>query len=151
MQEASSSALRGSSYPNQSTLEGICFAVPFGAIDSIETIVDGDRLRIHATKRFDSQAGYLAGHFPEFGVFPGVFIIECLAQAVAYAKRGAHGETPQLLEVSSARFFAPILPGNEVSVDAEVVTHDGGFLVDALCTKSGVVCARLKSRFQYGA
>jgi len=151
MQEASSSALPGSSYPDQSTLEGICFAVPLGGIDSIETSVDGDRLRIHATKRFDSQAGYLAGHFPEFAVFPGVFIIECLAQAVAYAKRGSHGEAPQLLEVSSARFFAPIFLGDEISVDAEVVTDGGDFLVDAFCTKSGVACARLKSRFQFGA
>jgi len=150
MQGGPSSALPGSSRRDRSASGSISFAAPLEAIDCVETSVAQDRLRIHATKRFDSQSGYLAGHFPEFAVFPGVFIVESLVQAVACALRDSIGRPPQLFELNSVRFFAPILLGDEFSLDAEIVNEDGGFQADALCSRGGVACARLKARFQYG-
>jgi 3-hydroxyacyl-[acyl-carrier-protein] dehydratase len=144
-------AVPGSSGGDRSASGSISFAAPLGAIDSVETSTAEGRLRIHATKRFDSQSGYLAGHFPEFAVFPGVFIVESLLQAVAYALRDSIDRPPELLEVSSVRFFIPILLGDEFSLDTDIVNVEGGFLAEALCSKGEVVCARLKARFQYGA
>lgn len=54
----------------------------------------------------------LAGHYPGYPVLPGVCVVEC-AHRVALADRA----DVELAAIESARFLAPVLPGDDLTID----------------------------------
>jgi 3-hydroxyacyl-[acyl-carrier-protein] dehydratase len=65
--------------------------------------------------RVEPTEPVLAGHYPGFPILPGVYLVE-------HAHQVACGSPPEgadlvLTGVDSARFLAPVLPGDVVRVD----------------------------------
>ena len=80
------------------------------------------------------DSAVFAGHYPHFSILPGVFTLEAVHRAVERhaAEHGAGG--PVLAGVKSARFAAPVLPGDTLTVDCTVKATDGGREVAATCS-----------------
>src|SRR5262245_45271809 len=96
----------------------------------------GGTLTVRARKRITDDDPYLASHFPGIIVFPGVFIIECLQQAVAFAL-GRFDGTTSLQALRSVRFLAPLFVGDDLTLDATVALtpENDTFAVAAECRR----------------
>nr|WP_277351216.1 hypothetical protein [Micromonospora sp. HNM0581] len=90
----------------------------------MQVSVVGDHLEVIAGVPIRSDDPNLCGHFPGFPVFPGVFIVEALVQAVDIALRNPGQPRLRLRSVDSIRFLAPLLPPDRLTLDI-VVTQDG--------------------------
>lgn len=112
-------------------------AAPLRAVDDVLTEVDGELYRITATKRVDPDDPYMAGHYPGQPIYPGVFVLETLGQAVTVAL-GGNGVGLRLAELVSVRFTAPLLAGDVLSVHALASPSEsaGTWQVRATCLRS---------------
>jgi 3-hydroxyacyl-[acyl-carrier-protein] dehydratase len=89
---------------------------------------------------------YLDGHYPGFPIFPGVFVIECVRLAVRAAV--PHGRRLRLAKLEVARFTAPLLDGDELSLVLTVQRIDGEYLVSARGSRlDGIATAQVRARF----
>lgn len=121
------------------------FAAPLTAVDRVGTCT---ATRVEAVKEIVADDPYLVGHYPDFTIYPGVFTLESVHQAVrlwAREHRGGHA-TADLVRIDSLSFAAPLLPGDTVHVGCDV-TEDGDdphlVRVRARCTrKDGTLAAR---------
>ena len=76
--------------------------------------IDGDDSAI-GVKCITINEPWAQGHFPGQPIFPGVLIIEAIAQtagAIALRGQGEETSTMLLLGVDQARFRSPVLPGD---------------------------------------
>jgi 3-hydroxyacyl-[acyl-carrier-protein] dehydratase len=55
----------------------------------------------------------LAAHFPGYPIYPGVFFLDCVEQALAQWL----GDALEMLELRSLRLLAPVFPLDELSID----------------------------------
>jgi 3-hydroxyacyl-[acyl-carrier-protein] dehydratase len=115
----------------------------FLSLDELQVERAGDRLRLRAQKTVADGDSYLAGHFPGFTVFPGVFVLECLRQSVAAAIGRPGAEVRSL---RSMFLLAPLLAGERMELVAAVQPAERGWLVEAeVKRRDGVVAARIKA------
>ncbi|MFF3396214.1 3-hydroxyacyl-ACP dehydratase FabZ family protein [Streptomyces sp. NPDC002669] len=124
------------------------FSAPLEAIDGIVRINESG---ITATKTVRTGDPYLEGHYPDFTIYPGVFIMESVNQAVdAYAARVLGTDRiADLVTVMSARFTSPVLPGDTLQVTCQVTVHGDDLGVEANCrTAAGTAAARLKLMYR---
>ncbi len=125
------------------------FAAPLPALSSVHVEPVGDHLEVVATKQVLADDPYMAGHFPGLCIYPGVFIIETACQAVAAAHARA-AAPPVLSGVRSARFLAPILSGDTLSITTAVPAPSSStpFDIEAVCVRAdGTKVALLKLSF----
>lgn len=64
------------------------------------------------------------GHFPDHPVLPGVILMEALAQAASFCilvDRGAEGAIGFLTGIDKAKFRNQVLPGDVVTLSAQIV------------------------------
>ncbi len=99
-------------------------AAPLAAVDDLQVCAEGDRVEIVAGVPVRLDDPNLCGHFPGFPVFPGVFIVEALVQAVDIALRTAGRSRLRLRSVDLVRFHAPLLPPDRLTLDI-VAVADG--------------------------
>jgi 3-hydroxyacyl-[acyl-carrier-protein] dehydratase len=100
---------------------------PFLMIDRIVSLDPGRTAK--AIKNVSIDEPYFQGHFPEYPVMPGVLITEGLAQTggIAFASAEAHPDEdgafrlPILAKIEEMRFRAPVLPGDQLLLHAEVL------------------------------
>ncbi|MFG3003929.1 3-hydroxyacyl-ACP dehydratase FabZ family protein [Streptomyces calvus] len=57
-----------------------------------------------------------AGHYPDFPIFPGVCVMECVRRAAESAAPPVTGGL-RLAAVESTRFLSAVHPGDELTVD----------------------------------
>ncbi|MFB6957509.1 3-hydroxyacyl-ACP dehydratase FabZ family protein [Streptomyces sp. NPDC056309] len=87
---------------------------------------DGRVLSAVATVAIDRTEPVFAGHYPDFPIFPGVCIVECVQRgALAVAERSGMPE-PRLIAVESTRFLGAVYPGDLLTVRLELRDHEGG-------------------------
>jgi 3-hydroxyacyl-[acyl-carrier-protein] dehydratase len=145
-------AVRSAPVPTAANAPAV--AAPLRAVERVEVSADfHGGLSVRALKRISRDDPYLVGHFPVGTVYPGVFTLETVSQAVMAAVGLCAGKTPTLRVLHSARFLAPLLDGDELLVEARisVVEGDNEFEVDATCARvPDVVCARIRARFGWG-
>ena len=97
---------------------------PIILVDRVLELVPGER--IIALKNVTINEPYFMGHFPGHPVMPGVLIIESLAQACAIlafvtleAKEG-DGTLFYFAGIDAARFKKPVIPGDQLRLEAEM-------------------------------
>jgi 3-hydroxymyristoyl/3-hydroxydecanoyl-(acyl carrier protein) dehydratase len=70
----------------------------------------------------------LPDHFPDQPIMPGM----CMIQLVLIAAGAAHGDQQmRLLVLKNAKFVQPVLPGDQVLIDAEMTAVDGDLAIKA--------------------
>lgn len=92
----------------------------FVLIDRIHELDPGRR--IVASKSVSLAEEYLADHFPAFPVLPGVFMLEAMVQACAWAARTALEFRPSLVVLKEARnvtYKSFVAPGQQLRIEAE--------------------------------
>ena len=97
---------------------------PMLLVDRVESVEPGRRL--HAVKCVTANEPIFAGHFPGVPIFPGVLLVEAMAQAaglLAYRSGGLDtaGKSLYLLGIDGARFRRPVVPGDRLDIDVEVI------------------------------
>ncbi|HEY5715824.1 MAG TPA: 3-hydroxyacyl-ACP dehydratase FabZ [Psychromonas sp.] len=95
---------------------------PFLLIDRVIDYVPKERL--HGIKNISFNEPQFTGHFPGTPIYPGVMILESLAQAtgvLAFATFGkpAENELYFLASMDKVRFRRPVVPGDVL--DLEVI------------------------------
>jgi 3-hydroxyacyl-[acyl-carrier-protein] dehydratase len=108
----------------QEILRKLPHRYPIILVDRVLELVPGER--IVALKNVTINEPYFMGHFPGHPVMPGVLIIESLAQACAIlafvtleAKEG-DGTLFYFAGIDAARFKKPVIPGDQLRLEAEM-------------------------------
>jgi 3-hydroxyacyl-[acyl-carrier-protein] dehydratase len=98
---------------------------PFLLVDRVLHCEPG--VRLTARKNVTANEPFFRGHFPEHPVFPGVLILEALAQAttiLAFETRGEHPQEDSLylfVGVDNARFRRQVIPGDQLTLKVELL------------------------------
>ena len=96
---------------------------PFLLIDRVLTMELEPEKRLTATKSVTINEPFFPGHFPGNPVFPGVLMIESMAQAAGMLAHlmaemeGRKGELYYLVKVEKARFNKLVVPGDQLLLD----------------------------------
>ena len=97
---------------------------PFLLVDRVLECVSGKHIR--ALKNVTINEPFFPGHFPHRPVFPGVIILEALAQTagiLAFVTAGVYPDEHRQLYfvgIDKARFRRPVEPGDQLILKAEL-------------------------------
>ena len=98
---------------------------PFSLVDRVFAYEPGESLT--AIKNVSFNEPCFQGHFPEKPIFPGVLIIEAMAQAAALLGCLSVDEKPQvesmyyLVGVDNARFKKTVQPGDQIILKVKFI------------------------------
>ena len=97
---------------------------PFLLIDKIIDIKKGET--ITAQKNVSINEPFFQGHFPEYPVFPGVLLLEAMAQATAILDvqsndRDMSKSLYYFVGIDNARFKKQVVPGDIIVISAKLV------------------------------
>ena len=125
---------------------------PLIMVDRVLDMEPGKRVR--TLKNVTGNEIQFLGHFPEYAIMPGTWIIEAMGQSAALlfsyttGKGSAVGEILALAAVESMRFLVPVLPGNTMIMDVTILREMGeAAMVEAVATVEDTVVARGKLSF----
>lgn len=124
---------------------------PFLFVDRILDYEEGVQLRAEMT--FTGTEEFFRGHFPQEAVVPGVLLIETAAQASCVLTMLTPANRDRLFlfgSVDRFRFLRPVLPGQRLLVEIEVLKaeEDSGIAACALSVDGQRVA---KGRISYAA
>lgn len=92
--------------------------------------ISEDGKRIKGLKNVTANEQFFQGHFPGAPVMPGVLIVEAMAQcaAVLFLREIEDREKKLFLfgGVDKARFRKPVLPGDQLIMECEVLQRRAG-------------------------
>lgn len=128
------------------------YAAPLAAVDELAVRPDGGGLVLSVRKDVVVADPYQAAHFPGRPIYPGVFVLETVRQAVATALGEVDGAVAEVSAVSSLRFLRAAQAGQSLRVTATVgaAGPDGAIPVRARCRDAdGSELARLVLEFRY--
>lgn len=129
---------------------------PFLLVDRVLELTEGES--IVAYKNISINEPIFTGHFPEIPVFPGVLIIEAMAQAAGILGFKTMGKKPQdgsiyyFVGADDVRFKRPVVPGDQLRLEAKILSEKRGIwkfecraLVDGvLASEAVILCADRK-------
>jgi 3-hydroxyacyl-[acyl-carrier-protein] dehydratase len=100
-------------------VEMIPHRYPFLLVDRLVDVVSNDRAV--GIKNVSINEPFFQGHFPQHPVFPGVLIIESMAQTAAVLVvhslgPSAEGKLVYFMSVDNARFRKPVGPGDQLHI-----------------------------------
>ena len=101
---------------------------PFVLVDRILEIDPGKR--IVGLKNITINEPYFQGHFPGFPIFPGVLIVEAMAQTwgiCVFALCPEDAKTKNLFfsGLDKVRFRRPVIPGDQMKMEMELLKRRG--------------------------
>ncbi|WP_045860631.1 3-hydroxyacyl-ACP dehydratase FabZ [Teredinibacter purpureus] len=103
---------------------------PFLLIDRVVELVEGES--IVAYKNISINEEVFQGHFPHFPVFPGVMLVEAMAQACGVLGFKTMNKTPDegslylFAGIDKVRFKRQVVPGDQVYFEAKVMSVKRG-------------------------
>ena len=103
---------------------------PFLLVDRVVELTPGES--IVAFKNMSINEVLFQGHFPDQPVFPGVLIIEAMAQAAGILgfktmdKKPADGSIYYFVGVDKVRFRRPVVPGDRLDLKAAIISERRG-------------------------
>ncbi|MBE8716940.1 3-hydroxyacyl-ACP dehydratase FabZ [Cellvibrio polysaccharolyticus] len=119
---------------------------PFLLIDRVVEIVDGES--IIAYKNITVNEEVFNGHFPQAPVFPGVMIIEAMAQASGILGFKSMNKTPDdgsiylFAGIDDVRFKRQVVPGDRLQLESRVISSKRGiWKFECKATVDGVLAA----------
>ncbi len=104
---------------------------PFLLVDRV-TEVDEEELFIKGYKNTTINEPIFQGHFPARPVFPGVLIIEALAQlgaVLALRRFPKEKRMAYFTGIDKARFRRVVVPGDRIDMEVRVVRERDTFMV----------------------
>ena len=125
-------------------LELLPHRFPFLLVDRVLDFEEGRFLR--AVKNVSVNEPFFQGHFPGKPIFPGVLILEAMAQAtgiLAFKSVGKlePGELYYFAGIDEARFKRPVVPGDQMR--RGLTRFKGVALVDGkVVCEATMMCAR---------
>ncbi|HKF02175.1 MAG TPA: 3-hydroxyacyl-ACP dehydratase FabZ [Candidatus Sulfotelmatobacter sp.] len=125
---------------------------PMLMVDTVISLEPGKSIR--TTKNVTGNELQFLGHFPEHAVMPGTLIVEAIGQSasILFSKTTGTGIKPGeflvLGAINEMRFLVPVVPGNKMEMDIQVLKFIEGFaLIEAVATVEGTAVARGKLGF----
>ena len=122
---------------------------PFLLIDRVTEINAG--MSIKGYKNITIGEQVFQGHFPEHPIYPGVMIIEGLAQAggvLAFKSdenMDIENKVVYFMSIDECKFRSPVRPGDRLDYELEVLKHRGNVWVLAgKAFVDGKICAEAK-------
>jgi 3-hydroxyacyl-[acyl-carrier-protein] dehydratase len=126
---------------------------PFLLVDRVVELIEGES--IIAYKNITVNEDVFNGHFPQAPIFPGVMIIEALAQASGILGFKTMNKKPQdgsiylFAGIDDVRFKRQVVPGDRLQLESRVISEKRGIWkfdckasVDgALATSAIILCA----------
>lgn len=100
---------------------------PILMIDRVIEMEQGKR--VVAIKNVSANEPVFQGHYPGNPIFPGVLIIEAMAQAGAVALMSQPefaDKVPLFAGIDEAKIRRPVLPGDQLRLEVEIVTMRRG-------------------------
>ncbi|MEP7155889.1 MAG: 3-hydroxyacyl-ACP dehydratase FabZ [Betaproteobacteria bacterium] len=105
---------------------------PFLLVDRVLEITPGKHIR--ALKNVSINEQFFQGHFPHYPVMPGVLIIEALAQTSGLLSLKSSGQRADdksvfyFVGIDGARFKRPVVPGDALILESELLLEKRGLL-----------------------
>lgn len=104
---------------------------PFLLVDKVleKSSISDEEPRVgqwaRCVKNVSINEPFFQGHFPQKAVMPGVLMIEAMAQAGALAmyRPGDKRADVLLASVKEARFRRPVVPGDQLFLEAKILKH----------------------------
>ena len=129
---------------------------PFLLVDRVLEMEMGKS--IVAYKNVTVNEPFFEGHFPNKPIMPGVLIIEALAQAAgvlgfkSQEKKPKDGYLYYFVGADNVRLRRPVIPGDRLTLEAEIVTNKRGLykfacrasVDDELVGTMTILCAERK-------
>ncbi|KGK42514.1 hypothetical protein LH51_06705 [Nitrincola sp. A-D6] len=129
---------------------------PFLLVDRVIELVPGES--IVAIKNVTVNEPFFNGHFPDHPVMPGVLLVEAMAQAAGILGFKTMDKTPEdgsiyyFVGADDLRFKRPVVPGDQVKLEARVMSERRGiwkFAVkasvdDLIVCSATILCADRK-------
>ena len=126
---------------------------PFLLVDRVLELVPGKS--IIALKNLSISEPIFEGHFPHLPVFPGVMLLEAMAQASGILgfktvdKTPADGSIYYLAGADNVRFKRPCVPGDCIRLYSQIMGERRGIwkfsvraeVEDTLCASATILCA----------
>lgn len=126
---------------------------PFLLIDRVTNYIEGETLS--ALKNITYNEPIFTGHFPKQPIFPGVLMLEAMAQAtglLAFISFGAPGENElyYFASIDKAKFRRPVGPGDQLRIEVKFIKSRRGIarfegkitVDDELVCSADMMCAR---------
>lgn len=107
-------------------LEHLPHRFPFLLVDKVIDYKPGEYLI--AVKNVSVNEPFFPGHFPQRPVFPGVLIMEALAQATGLLAFKTQGKKPDgsslyyFAGIDNCRFKQPVQPGDQMFLEVKLIT-----------------------------
>jgi 3-hydroxyacyl-[acyl-carrier-protein] dehydratase/UDP-3-O-[3-hydroxymyristoyl] N-acetylglucosamine deacetylase/3-hydroxyacyl-[acyl-carrier-protein] dehydratase len=103
---------------------------PFLLVDRVLSMEPGKS--IVALKNVTYNEPFFQGHFPGIRIMPGVLIVEAIAQAggilIYHTVPNPETKLVLLAKIENARFRKPVIPGDQLRLEAHLVKLKSKFL-----------------------
>ncbi|MFT7558471.1 MAG: 3-hydroxyacyl-[acyl-carrier-protein] dehydratase [Flavobacteriales bacterium] len=129
---------------------------PFLLIDRVVELIEGDRIVAYKNITYNEEV--FQGHFPHFPVFPGVMIVEAMAQACGVLGFKTMNKTPEdgsiylFAGMDKVRFKRQVVPGDRMYIETKIISEKRGIwkfecvakVDDQLAASATILCADRK-------
>ncbi|ASA20193.1 3-hydroxyacyl-ACP dehydratase FabZ [Paenibacillus donghaensis] len=110
---------------------------PFLFVDDILEIQH--KQKVIGIRQVKADEPWAAGHFPGDPVFPGVLLIETMAQIGSFVfyneLSAAHGLDSYLAQVEKVKFVRKVRPGQTLTCEGRFISEFGNFARVSCCAK----------------
>ncbi|MEZ6065443.1 MAG: 3-hydroxyacyl-ACP dehydratase FabZ family protein [Planctomycetaceae bacterium] len=115
----------------------------------IDEVTDYDATRITARKHLPADLDVFRGHYPHFGVLPGVLQCEAAFQAgailIATQLAGDDGQVPVVTRLNNTQFRRLVRPGETLTIEVEITERlQNTYFLKGKVSVDGKVSTRLE-------